>query len=388
MIVGIRHVRPVAWIAFLLSIGLTRMGCRSIVLPPSSLLGEWRTEGGGFHRTGSVHPGLSPPLEEVWRARAGRGIRGSPVPVGSAVIIATTDGKVKAFRIPDGKRIWETKIRGGCFSSPIVSEGRLYLATEYPDGTLYCLELDTGDILWERPIGPSRSTPSIEGGIIFSVTNVGEVFAHSTESGELRWKSAIRSLVPQSPVAAGDSVYILCPGDTLKTLSTSDGTVLERIPLPLLWQNRMVKGNSHLAFSSRLGIGFIASSSSGKIGLTSGSMAIYRFALSGGTILATNGVRTAFAADASTGETLWTHDTSGLLEASPCIAGEIGVIVSLAGEIRLLDMATGLPLWSTQIDAPLSPSPAISGEWLFITTDRGELIAFSSSPDRAQKGTE
>jgi len=352
-------------------------GCSSYDLPPSSYLGEWRTAGGNFERSGVVNARLSPPLEEVWRVRAGKGIRGSPVPVGPLVIIPTTDGKVKVYLIEDGEKIWETKIKGGFFVTPVVSNKRIFISSEYPDGTLYCFDIQSGDILWNQAIGPSHSTSTIDGGVIYTVTNAGEIYAHNTQRGGLLWKIENRPIIPQSPIVSGDSLFVMSGGDTLKVLSTVDGDVLASVSLPRHSYPAVAMAGHRIFYGSNAGISVISASLKGDVSLFSAPKT-YRLAISGDTILGTDGVRTAFALDTRSGLIRWTRMTSGLLEASPIIIDTMSLFVSIAGEVRLFDIASGELLWEKNLDTPLSSSPTASGEMLIIATEKGELIAYSS----------
>jgi outer membrane protein assembly factor BamB len=364
-------------ISAIVPISIFLTGCSPHNLPPSSYLGEWRTGGGTFQRMGAINARLIPPLEEVWRVKAGKGIIGSPVPAGPLLVVPTTDGKVKAFLIEDGDKIWETKIKGGFFAAPVVSNTRIFISSEYPDGTLYCLDIRDGDIIWRKTIGASRSTSTIDGGIIYTLTNSGEVYAHNTIGGNLIWKKDVGSLIPQSPIASGDSLYVMSGGDTLKVLSTFDGDVLANVALPRHTYPTVAMEDHRLIFGSRTGVGSISAALVGEMEFFSAPKT-YRLAVSDDIVIGIDGVRGLFALDTRSGIIRWSHSTSGLLESAPVIIDTMSLIVTIAGEVWLFDTASGKILWETNLDTPVSSTPTASGDILIIATEKGELIAYAT----------
>ncbi len=362
----------------LFPVAILIQSCGPRILPESSYIGEWRTEGGGFERKGAVCARLAPPLEEVWRVRAGKGIEGSPVPVGEIVIVATTDGNVKAYRLEDGESLWEKRIKAGFFAAPVVAGGRVFISSEYPDGRLYCLDLERGDTIWQATVGPCRSGSTVEAGVVYTINNAGEIFSHAAGDGHLLWKRAIPSLQTQSPIVSGNSLFVICDRNTLRLASTVDGDSLDVIAFDYDLSGSAAMLKDRIMLGSKAGIGMVAVSEEEKEIDLLEAADTYRLAASEDIILGTDGRRKAFAIDSRSGEELWTRSTDGLLEASPAIAGDTGVIVSLSGEIELLDLLTGELRWADTPDVPLSSAPVVSGDLLLLATERGELIAYSS----------
>src|SRR5206468_1774993 len=62
---------------------------------------------------------------------------------------------------------WRAHLRNNLYSSPVVVDGRVFLGSS--SKRVYCLELETGKILWEKEI-PARiwgSTPTVDQGRVF-----------------------------------------------------------------------------------------------------------------------------------------------------------------------------------------------------------------------------
>jgi len=356
-------------------------GCGPRLLPPSDYLGEWRTGRGDPGRTGSVEPDLRPPLEAAWRKRVGRGMKGAPVPVGPLLLTASTDGRVRALLRDTGEEAWSTKIRGGFFAAPAVANRRIYAASEYPDGALYCIGLERGDLLWRRKTGPVRSTPTVDGGVVYIVTDDGGLDAYDAVHGRRLWRVDAGALLPQSPLVFGDTLWLLTRGDSLRVLSTTDGRVLSTRPLghhPLRAEVAARDGVAY--YASADGIVALPGAGTGGEGPPMGGRRSFHVATAGGLLLGSDGLRTAFAVLPPATDALWTHATGGLLEAAPIVAGRHAVLASLAGEVRVLDLRDGRVLWKTRVDAPVPAPPAVSGGWLFVPLETGEVAAFRSRP--------
>lgn len=353
-------------------------GCGPPMLPPSSYFGEWRTLGGDFERSGAINANLILPLEEAWRSRAGKGILSSPVPVGSLVVVTTTDGKIRALSVEDGKKIWQTKIKGSFLASPVTSGGKIYISSEYPDGTIYCLDIKRGNVLWKYGIGASRSTSTIEGGVVYTVNNKGELYAHNGATGDLLWKNDSGSIRPQSPIVRGDSLFVSSDGERLTVLSSVDGTLLAEIALPSSPYPALTMVDNHLYYGSDSGVGVIGTVGSHESSEWFELSRAYRLAVSEEVILVSDGARNITALEIESRKVRWSRTTAGLIEAAPIILDDMAIIVTLAGEIQIFDIENGQPLWDARLEVSLPSSPVIARNYLLVTTERGELIAFAS----------
>jgi outer membrane protein assembly factor BamB len=119
---------------------------------------------------------------------------------------------------------WQASVGEG-FSSVAVSGGRLYtLGNANGKDTVWCLEAETGKKLWSYSYecrlgsypGP-RATPAVDGGLVFTLSREGHLFALEAATGKVRWR---RHLVDDfgakppgwdfagSPVVAGDRLVL------------------------------------------------------------------------------------------------------------------------------------------------------------------------------------
>src|SRR5690606_12648913 len=94
---------------------------------------------------------------------------------------------------------------GGGYSTPAVVGERIYLLGD--DGkteSVMALSAADGKLIWKREIGPvgpnegpqylgSRSTPTIDGPLLFALGSDGDFFCLDTESGDVRWSKDLRT---------------------------------------------------------------------------------------------------------------------------------------------------------------------------------------------------
>ncbi|MHC4114859.1 MAG: outer membrane protein assembly factor BamB family protein [Planctomycetota bacterium] len=145
------------------------------------------------------------------------------------------------------KQLWKTSVGTG-FSSISVSKGQVYTIGNTDDkDTVYCLDADTGKILWKHsypePIDPKHyeggpnATPTVDGGKVYTFSKTGKVFCLDTKNGDVIWQVDLqKKFGVKSPkwglsgsVFIQDNMAILNAGELGIALNKNDGS--------LIWQN-------------------------------------------------------------------------------------------------------------------------------------------------------
>jgi len=184
-------------------------------LPPGAVTGDWPTFLGPTYNLASPETRLLkefPPegLRVVWEMKKGEGFA-APVVMGERLILfhrVGTEEVVDCLRPADGKRYWRFSYPSGYEdrygfnkgprASPVIGDGRVF--TFGAEGTLHCLDLQTGRVQWRRDIltefkVPQNffgvgATPLLEGGRL--IVNVGApggpcVAAFDAATGKQLW---------------------------------------------------------------------------------------------------------------------------------------------------------------------------------------------------------
>ena len=244
--------------------------------------------------------------QEKWRKEFETGFVASAAYIDKLIYIGDYDGVLRAMEAATGKEVWTFKAEMQIDASPTAFGENLLVTSE--DGTLYCVKRDNGELLWKYetgdqlrcgaslagdrtylggcdgklhvvdvnmgkaigdPIpldGPTGSTPSVAGKMVFVPTHGGKlfafdaetnkevwqffdpklaqefqnnvatadnlvvatsrnkhVFAVDTKTGELVWDTVLRKRADGSPVIAGSSVVVAAADGRLIVLDLKNG---------------------------------------------------------------------------------------------------------------------------------------------------------------------
>lgn len=107
------------------------------------------------------------------------------------------------------KEVWRLSVGTG-YSSMAVSDGRVYtMGNADKTDTVYCLNADTGAEIWKHSYAcaskggghpGTASTPTVDGGFIYTLSREGHVYCLKAESGDVVWsKHVIKDFGAKSP---------------------------------------------------------------------------------------------------------------------------------------------------------------------------------------------
>src|SRR5258705_1902515 len=105
-------------------------------------------------------------------------------------------GLLKRWPEAGPELLWRKKIGDG-FSSIAAAGSRLFTMSADADKEIaLCLRSETGEQIWKTPLGPRfveefgdgpRSTPVVDGDLVFNLTSYGAIFALKTSDGSKVW---------------------------------------------------------------------------------------------------------------------------------------------------------------------------------------------------------
>ena len=118
-------------------------------------------------------------LRERSLAIVGGPIQSAPAIVNGVAFVFVTDGRLYAFRLSDGKRLWVRRVGRALkpnefhtshTSSPAVSGGHVFVGTY--DGKLVAVRASDGHPVWSRSTGGAvKSSPAVTDGVVFIGSN-------------------------------------------------------------------------------------------------------------------------------------------------------------------------------------------------------------------------
>jgi outer membrane protein assembly factor BamB len=153
--------------------------------------------------------------------------------------------------------VWQVKELGDGYGSPAVVGNRIYiLGNEGMENEfVQALDATNGREIWKKRIGnvgnpdqappypAARSTPTVDGNMLYALSSDGDIACLETASGNIRWQKNIRSefggkpgtwAYSESPLVDGN-VVVCSPGGpdaTLVALSKRTGELVRKYPVP------------------------------------------------------------------------------------------------------------------------------------------------------------
>jgi len=154
--------------------------------------------------------------------------------------ISAETGLLKSWPEKGPHVVWKKGFGDG-FSSIVVSGGRLYTMHADKEAEIaVCLRADTGEEIWKTPLGPRfveefgdgpRSTPVVDGDLVFNLTSYDKLSALKTTDGSKVWEvdlvQTFGGRVPRrgagsSPMVDGDVVIVEGGGTEGKAIQALD----------------------------------------------------------------------------------------------------------------------------------------------------------------------
>jgi outer membrane protein assembly factor BamB len=322
--------------------------------------------------------------------------------------------------------LWEVDTGSELYASPVVSNGKVFQVAK---DMLYCIDLNTGDVLWISEVPVYQSTPFISDGRIIVATNRG-ISALSVENGDVIWEYILsgrfretwplRDYIVSSPAVSEDKIVI----------GTMTYHYLPPDPITLGWPDEMhvicldKTGKEEWFVETNLGVqtspcvvdGKVFASSRGMmcIDLETGDVEwnsedkypwdiqkpiIERYAFRHSTPAMYHGIVVAGSSsgqwvakqhniewqkvvfiDQYTGNILWEWREEGVLASSPAVYQGNVYIYSLDGMVRCVSFLEGEELWKTSISEPVEfevayfrlwPSPTVADDKVYIGSIEG-----------------
>jgi outer membrane protein assembly factor BamB len=305
-----------------------------------------------------------------WMFKAGGPIVTSPVISDGAIYIAALDGHLYAVDQETGKEKWNFKSRMPIASSPAVTGDTLYFVSSA--GSLAALDIKTGKPKWVCVVEYERkfeaknlhglpsaaqtipdawdmftSSPAVANGKVYFGSGDGNVYAVEAQSGTILWKFATKDVVHSSPAVVNNTVYIGSWDSYLYAIDAETG--LEK------WSFKSGEDNT-----IHNQVGFQSSP-----------------AVVDGTVYI--GCRDAhvYAVDAATGRKKWDYPTNkSWVITTPAVRdGIVYAATSDSSRFMALDARNGRLRFNFKAGAYVFSSPALAGDIAYFGSHNGHFYA-------------
>jgi outer membrane protein assembly factor BamB/actin-like ATPase involved in cell morphogenesis len=250
------------------------------------------------------------------------------------------DGFVYALDGETGESLWQYPVGAAVQSSPLVADGIVYFGAD--DGNLHAVDTATGAPAWTFSTGGVvRSSPAIEGGVLFFGSNDGNLYAVDAASQQERWRAPTGQADYSSPTVADGVVYIGSGGGVVSAVDAQSGELVWSFPTGGTVGCRPAVANGSVHFGSF----------DGKV----------------------------YAVDTDGGGERWRFEVQPeeevVLFSSPTVVDGIVYIGSHARKVWAIDDATGQEVWQFETDGIVGSSPLVSDGVLYVGSDDGNVYA-------------
>jgi outer membrane protein assembly factor BamB len=290
----------------------------------------WPTYGADNARLRAVDaPGLRPPFRRLWTFH-GRALLEFPPVVGYGSIFEEAfDGILYSIDPATGRTRWRYASHRCGWSSPALADHLLFATfignheckSTLSNGALVAFAPETGRIAWLRALGPSESSPLVEGGTLYVADQNGYVDAFAAGSGHPLWRYDTGAPIKASPTYANGRIYIGNYAGEMFALAARTGH--------LIWRS-----GGHGNFYST------ASVDSGHVYVGSLDGRVYAFS-------------------ARNGDVLWSFGTGSYVYASPAVWDGLVLVGSYDHVFYALDGGTGALRWSYRTQASISGAASV-----------------------------
>ena len=300
-----------------------------VTVPAPYVNSEWAQSGGNASKS-LGHIALGDSLSAAWSTSIGEGtsaqarLASEPVVADGRVYTIDTRATVRAFRADNGQQIGSTQLRGenspteALFGGGVAHDSGRIYATNGA-GDAAAIDAATGVIVWMvKPGGPLRGAPTVGAENLYVVSQDNQLFALNIANGETRW--------------------------------TGVGA----------FEQAGVFGSAAPAYAQSTVVA----------GFSSGELTAYRYE---------NGQVVWQDALARTGVSTVVGTISDI-DADPVIDQGRVFAVGQGGRMVAVELITGQRAWEINIAG--IATPWVAGDWVFVVTDRAQLLAIARASGR------
>jgi outer membrane protein assembly factor BamB len=166
-----------------------------------------------------------------WKLPFGAAPLDVPLVWNTGWLLASTAGRVLAFRASDGELIWQHEAGARVHAPPSFSGDRVYVSLE--DSRVVALNVADGSVVWQRLLGgPANEVLGLEDRVYVG-SNDNYFYCLRTKDGEIEWRWRTGADVIGMPVVDAQRVYFVSLDNVLRGLDRHTGAQRWKRALPL-----------------------------------------------------------------------------------------------------------------------------------------------------------
>jgi outer membrane protein assembly factor BamB len=171
------------------------------------------------------------PLTLLWSGQGPHDISEPLAVVDSSLYVGGGGRQVAKIDLRGGAVIWSQRVGGPIAGGVLYHQGRVYAATDQPEGKLRAWTEIAGNEIWSQSTGPVNAPLAIVNDLLLVHTRQGGTLALDPVTGDSRWHA--RTSAGLVAVIPGVPGQLIVPSlDTLYRLDAATGKVLQRQAAP------------------------------------------------------------------------------------------------------------------------------------------------------------
>ena len=274
--------------------------------------------------------------------------------------------------------LWRFAFEDEVRSSPTVNGGIVYVGAY--DHNLYALDAETGEFRWKYPTdGGIASSPCVHDDIVLVGSSDRVLYAVGARDGRIRWTCPTEGKIWSSPRAAFHHVFFGSDDRHLYAVNVRSGRLAWKFKADGKIRSSPCIGEEAIYVGCEAGVVYAVDTSGGtrwrfraRRGVTSSPAVTDEMAYVGAHD------RYVYGLDVRSGWLAWRYRTDGTVISSPAVYGGLVFVGSADGHLYALDARAGRLVWRYGTEDQVTSSPAVFGEGVYFGSVDGGIYCLDA----------
>jgi outer membrane protein assembly factor BamB len=355
---------------------------RKVALPAGP--NAWPLFRGDALSTGVAASDLPAELALLWQFTAQEtNFAATPAIAAGVCYLGDLDGTLYALDLTTGQTRWRQKTESFGFSaSPALTTGSVYLGDF--DGKFFAFDLQ-GNVRWEFAAGAeiSSSANFHRDRVLFGSQDA-TLYCLQAASGALVWKHQIQDQIRCSPTIVEDRAFVAGCDGQLHIIDLESGGSVAAVDIQAPTGVTPAVRGDYVYFGTYGGLVFCVDWRQAKVVWTfedqRGREIRSSPAVDNQILVIGSRSKNVYGLDPKTGDKVWQFLCRRMVDASPVIVGDRVIVAGSDGLLYLLSAETGELLWQREMGGSFSGSPAVADRRLVIANDDGVVYCLGEQP--------